>query len=60
MIQRASTEMRRNLKWVLAGRDDQLDEWLAGPEADRPAYTDAYIAFAAMRMAFDEITLTAS
>jgi hypothetical protein len=29
---------------------DQLDTWLAGPEAAGPKFSDEYIAFSAMRM----------
>ncbi|WP_431512421.1 hypothetical protein [Variovorax sp. DAIF25] len=32
---------------------DALDEWLAGPEAIGPGWTDEYIAFSAMGMAAD-------
>jgi hypothetical protein len=35
--------------------DPQLDEWLAGPEADSENPTNEYIAFTAMRMARDFI-----
>ncbi|GEM_PF-1777841 len=33
--------------------DDVLDEWLAGPEADGPSFTDEYIVFSALGMAAD-------
>jgi hypothetical protein len=55
LIQRASPEARANLKAIVTERDDQLDEWLAGAEAEGPAFTDAYLAFSSMRMASDEI-----
>ena len=55
LIQRAPLAVRANLKAIVTERDDQLDEWLAGPEAAGPTFTDAYIAFTAMRMASDEI-----
>lgn len=40
---------------VLAVRllDDELDEWLAGPEADDPNPSDEYVACSALRMAVD-------
>ena len=41
------------LKRTLAQHDDLLDEWLAGPEADGPAFSGEYIAFSAMRMGVD-------
>ena len=43
----------RKLKRTLAQYDDLLDEWLAGPEADGPVFSDEYIAFSAMRMGVD-------
>ncbi len=55
LIRRASPEARANLKRIVAERDHQLDEWLAGAEAEGSTFTDAYIAFSAMRMASDEI-----
>ena len=33
--------------------EDELDEWLAGDEADSERYTHEYISFSAMRMASD-------
>lgn len=36
--------------------EDELDDWLAGPEADSPAPSAEYIAFSAMRMAADGAT----
>lgn len=41
------------LKRTLSKYDDFLDEWLAGPEADGPSFSDEYIAFSAMRMGVD-------
>ena len=41
------------LKSVIDHFDDQLDDWLAGPEADSPHPTREYLAFATMRMAAD-------
>lgn len=34
--------------------DQVLDEWLAGPEADGPSYSQEYIVFSALGMAADE------
>lgn len=47
--------LQKNLKWVVAAFDDQLDEWLAGSEASSREPSDAYVAFSAMRMAADFI-----
>jgi hypothetical protein len=47
--------LRVNLKWAIAKFDDQLDNWLAGPEAQNASPTGAYIAFSAMRMGADFI-----
>ena len=33
--------------------DDEMDEWLAGDEADNESPSEEYIAFSAMRMAAD-------
>jgi len=41
------------LKRMLSLHDDLLDEWLAGPEAEGPEFSDEYIAFSAMRMGVD-------
>lgn len=55
LVERAPPETRANLKWLVTEREDQLDAWLAGAEAEGPTFTDAYIAFSAMRMASDEV-----
>jgi len=44
---------RQNLKAVIALFEDELDHWLAGPEADNPVPSPEYLAFSAMRMAAD-------
>ena len=41
------------LKAAVAASDDDLDAWLAGPEAEGPSYSAEYLAFSAMRMAAD-------
>jgi hypothetical protein len=41
------------LERTLAEYDDLIDEWLAGPEADGPTFSDEYVAFSAMRMGVD-------
>ena len=55
MIARASDEERAELKIAVGGIQDELDEWLAGPESFSTAPTEAYLAFTAMRLAADEI-----
>lgn len=54
-ISRASEIAKKNLKWVVNLREEELDEWLAGPEAAGSTFTAAYIAFSNMRMASDEL-----
>jgi hypothetical protein len=49
----ASPDEVSRLRRAIFEHDDAFDEWLAGPEADGPTYTDEYIAFSAMRMAAD-------
>ncbi len=39
------------LKSVIRHFDDQIDDWLAGPEAASPHPTREYLAFTTMRMA---------
>ncbi len=55
LVERAPEAARRDLVQVVELIDDQLDEWLAGPEADRFPPTPEYVAFSAMRMAADYI-----
>lgn len=45
--------LKKNLKRAVAKFDDQLDDWLAGPQASNSNPTKAYIAFSAMRMSAD-------
>lgn len=53
ILRRTPVPLKMNLKFVVEKFDDQLDDWLAGPEASNPDPTDAYIAFSAMRMGAD-------
>lgn len=53
LVTASSPEEIAALKAVVARHDDELDDWLAGPEADEPPYSDEYLAFSAMRMAAD-------
>ncbi|WP_342249029.1 hypothetical protein [Sphingomonas sp. OTU376] len=54
LIGRSSRELRRNLISVVKQYEDQLENWLAGPAAEGPDYTIAYIAYSALMMASDE------
>jgi hypothetical protein len=51
LVDNAPPEIVENLKGVVAAFDDDLDKWLAGPEAEDPFPSDAYVAFTCMRMA---------
>ena len=55
MLESLSDADRNELSRFLAGYDDALDAWLAGPESDAATFTDAYIAFSTLRMAADEV-----
>jgi hypothetical protein len=41
------------MRRIVEARADELDEWLAGPEASGPTFTPEYIAFSCLRMAAD-------
>ena len=53
LINRAPEEAKAELQRVVAEIDDQLDDWLAGPEAESSNPLKEYIAFSAMRMSVD-------
>ncbi len=53
LVKKSSEDAIEDLKRVVAEHDDLLDEWLAGPEAAGPTFSDEYRAFSAMRMAAD-------
>ncbi len=55
VVDKTPVELIGNLKWVVSQYEDDLDEWLAGPEATCSNPSDAYVAFSAMRMAVDFI-----
>jgi hypothetical protein len=50
----AESELAK-LKRRLEKFEDELDDWLGGSEADGPNFSEAYIAFSAMRMGFDSL-----
>src|SRR5438034_10854513 len=37
------------MRQAIVTHDDEFDEWLAGPEADGPTFSDEYIAFSCLR-----------
>jgi hypothetical protein len=53
LVRKASADVRRNLKEVVAVFDNALMEWLAESEADSREPSDEYVAFSAMVMAAD-------
>jgi hypothetical protein len=50
LIEQAPSIVKKNLKLVVQQFDDALDEWLAGPEADRAELSEEYVAYSAIRM----------
>jgi hypothetical protein len=55
LVERAPDEAKDDLAALIERIDDDLDQWLAGPEADSPNPSAEYVAFSAMRMAADYI-----
>lgn len=53
VIKQTPKNILDNFKYIITQFEDELDDWLAGPEADKENPTLAYIAFSAMRMAYD-------
>lgn len=53
LVAKAPPAVQENFKAVIASFDDELDNWLAGEEADSTTPTKEYVAFSAMRMAAD-------
>ena len=53
-LKNSSPEELAELRSLCEEKDDELDDWLAGPESDGPRFSDEYIAYSAMRMAADE------
>lgn len=52
-VGKASREELEELQRAVAQFDDDLDMWLAGPEAARAEHSPEYLAFSNMRMAAD-------
>jgi len=55
LIEETPVIIKQNIKSIISQLEDELDEWLAGPEASLEKPSDAYIAFSALRMASDYI-----
>lgn len=53
LVAKSPREVQENLKRVIASFDDDLDDWLAGDDADNPTPSREYVVFSAMRMAAD-------
>ena len=53
LVDAATPEIVANLKVIVRAHSKALNAWLAGPLADKPPFSAAYIAFSAMRMAAD-------
>lgn len=53
LVARTPAEDLADLRVRVRQHDSLLDEWLAGPDADGPGFSQEYIAFSAMRMAAD-------
>lgn len=51
LVIQAPFEVKRNFRDVITNLNADLNEWLAGPEADNPDPSPEYVAFSAMRMA---------
>ncbi len=54
ILKRASDKELKELESRVRPYYAELDEWLAGPEAEDPDVSDEYIAFTCMRLATDE------
>ena len=55
VVMKAPRDILENLKSVVAQFDDEMDDWLAGDEADDDdsVPSEEYVAFSAMRMVAD-------
>jgi hypothetical protein len=56
LVEASGHEAREDLQSIFATRSKMFDDWLAGPEADGPDYSEAYIAFSNMRIAYDYLS----
>jgi hypothetical protein len=53
LVRNAPKAAIEDLQSIIERYEDLLDEWLAGPEAEGPEFSEEYLAFSAMRMAAD-------
>src|SRR6476469_3505388 len=53
LITKSSAEELEAMRRAVEAHADAFDEWLAGPEAEGPEYSEEYIAFTCLRMAAD-------
>lgn len=53
LVANMSQESIDNLAQVVTQYEDEIDEWLSGPESNKTKPSDEYIAFSAMRMVVD-------
>jgi len=53
LVATATDSERDELVAAVRAHDDELDQWLAGPEAQEQNFSDEYVHFSAMRMAAD-------
>jgi hypothetical protein len=57
LVEQAPLPLRKDLRTAVFSHEDALDDWLAGSEASAETFSDAYVAFTAMRMAADSAEL---
>src|SRR3954467_660672 len=53
LVLASSPQEIAELKASVEQHDDEFDQWLAGPEADGPEFSEESLAFTAMRMGAD-------
>lgn len=59
LVDSAPSQARQDLLDIFSTQSfvRAVDQWLAGPEADGPKYSRAYIAFSNLRIAFDYLSV---
>jgi hypothetical protein len=60
LVDNSSYEQRQELIQAVEPFESSIIEWLAGPEAAGPEYSDAYMAFSYMMDAFDQAKIVNS
>lgn len=53
VVEKSSIEEIASMRAAVDQYADAFDEWLAGPEAKGPQYSQEYVAFSCLRMAAD-------